>query len=538
MVLNGSSHAQWGSRLRAHYCVIGSGMGGAAVARTLAEAGEDVLLVEAGLDTPDNGTSPVSSEITGRPFDLPVTRCIELGGTSNAWHGICTPLEEIDFQPRPWIPNSGWPICLEDLIPYYRAASVWLLEMPDAPYDPEALQDRDSKRLGDIKFDPEVLENKLVLSRKPAFRWKDTLLKLIRAGKMRCLFGAVALDLQQSSDATRVEKLLVGTNSGTAYIEADIFVVCAGALETPRLLLNSKSRDENGLGNRHDLVGRYLLDHPTGQFSKLRFHSALCAPMYAGTAFRKGVRIMAGLKLTSDQQYRHRLPNHGFWMRPGLALERVDNELLRSFMAVRRKRDLSLAQVWAILSSKDIWYRILVVRCGLPAIYLYSDPCFYAEQLPNPESRVRLSEKQRDRWGFPVASVNWQLTEDDFRLFREYTSLVFSQGLRSDQYKLAREDAPEIWSRTLTSAAHHAGTARMADHPSRGVVDKNLRVFGVSNLYICDASVFPTNGSANPSLTIGALGIRLGERLLNARKGLEVKRKRSPIQVISEVAQS
>jgi choline dehydrogenase-like flavoprotein len=78
-------------------------------------------------------------------------------------------------------------------------------------------------------------------------------------------------------------------------------------------------------------------------------------------------------------------------------------------------------------------------------------------------------------------------------------------------------DDPSIWERTLASAAHHLGTARMASSPTDGVVDANLQVFGMSNLYVCDGSVFATAGSVNPSLTITALGIRLAEYLVTRR---------------------
>jgi choline dehydrogenase-like flavoprotein len=76
-------------------------------------------------------------------------------------------------------------------------------------------------------------------------------------------------------------------------------------------------------------------------------------------------------------------------------------------------------------------------------------------------------------------------------------------------------DEPSIWERTVASAAHHLGTVRMADSPERGVVDANLRVFGIDNLYVCDASVFATAGSVNPSLTITALALRLAAHLVN-----------------------
>lgn len=527
MSLNGSSHQQTADHFRARYCVIGSGMGGSALARTLAETGEDVLLVEAGdTEARPQEKAPVVHESVGRSFGLPLTRSIELGGTSNAWHGICTPLEEIDFETRSWIQNSGWPINLNDLLPFYPLASKWLLEADEAPYDTNSTGPH-AGRLRDINFNHDFVKNKLFLSRKPAFRWKHTLRKLIRSGKLRCLTGTAALELQMNEDGLRVDRLLAGTSAGKVIIDAEVFIVCAGALETPRLLLNSKTNNGKAVGNQHDLVGRYLLDHPTGQFSKLRFHSPAHAPLYAGMPFKKQVRIMAGLKIKPEEQRRRHLPNHGFWMRPSLMSQRVDDDLLRSFLGIRRKRDLSLKQIQAIIGCKDLWYRILVVRFGLPATYRYSDMCFFTEQLPNPDSRVRLSETHRDRWGYPIASINWQLMEDDLRLFQNYVSLLFGSGMRSGQYELAREDTVEVWNRTLTSSAHHAGTARMASSPEHGVVDANLKVFGISNLYVCDASVFPTNGSANPSLTITALGVRLGKYLLGKQSVPDIQTSRA-----------
>ncbi|MQA28872.1 MAG: hypothetical protein GEU82_03395 [Luteitalea sp.] len=99
------------SVLKARYCVIGSGMGGAAVAQKLAAAGQDVLIVEAGgLDLGFSEDASVSADHVGRSFNMPATRCIELGGTSNQWHGICAPLDEVDFEARPWVKGSGWPI--------------------------------------------------------------------------------------------------------------------------------------------------------------------------------------------------------------------------------------------------------------------------------------------------------------------------------------------------------------------------------------------------------------------------------------------
>jgi choline dehydrogenase-like flavoprotein len=185
-----------------------------------------------------------------------------------------------------------------------------------------------------------------------------------------------------------------------------------------------------------------------------------------------------------------------------------------SFLAVRGPKDLSWRQIKAILSNRDILYRILVHRFGVRPSYRFGDLWFMTEQLPNPDSRVRLS-KQKDRYGYAIAAVDWQLCSRDLDSFHDYAKVLFGSGLRSDQHTLARSDAPEIWSKTVASAAHHLGTARMAVTPSKGVVDRNLRVFGARNVYVCDASVFTTAGGVNPSLTITALALRLGQHLVD-----------------------
>jgi choline dehydrogenase-like flavoprotein len=504
-----------GSVVRSRFCVVGTGMGGSAVAHKLSEAGKDVLLIEAGgLETRLGDSETVAAEIVGRPFNRPPTRCIELGGTSNQWHGMCAPLDELDFEPRPWIPHSGWPIRRRDLDRFYVEAGTLHGLEGAAHFEPEGLGEQLQQRLADITFDGSVLENKLTQSRKSPFRWKQTLVARARAGSFRCLINAPALELLVAEDGSRVDRLVVGTGRGTIDVAADVFVICAGTLETPRLLLNSKRRHPAGIGNAHDLVGRFLLDHPTGHFCKLGFTRPTRAHLYASLWLGSEIRLMAGLKVSGRQQQRQSIPNHGLWLRPSVTAARIDDELLHSFLAVRSARDLTLRQIKGILTNPDLLYRILVHRFGLHPRFRYADLYYFTEQLPNPNSRIGLSERWRDRYGYPVARIDWQLTDEDFRLFQEYAKLLFGEGLRSSQYELARVDEPSLWDRHVASAAHHVGTARMSDHPTRGVVDRNLQVFGMKNLYVGDGSVFPTAGNANPSLTITALGLRLGEHLL------------------------
>jgi choline dehydrogenase-like flavoprotein len=517
MLMQGPSLAA-GVPLRCRFCVVGSGMGGAAIAERLAEAGQDVLVVEAGGTGPDAGNGPVLLEQVGRPFGVPMTRSIELGGTSGRWHGICGSLDAIDFEARPWMPASGWPVGPLDVARYYHSAAR-RLGIADGADLEARLDARLKDRLQDIEFDRSLLENKLVRVCEPPVRWKHTLLGLARAGKLRCLVDAPALELTVSADGQRVAGVVVGAGQRVVRIDADVVVLCAGALETPRLLLNSRRRLGAGIGNAHDLVGRYLLDHPMGHFCKLGFYRRTDAPLYACARMSRRVRVMAGLRLSAAQQQRHTVPNHYLWIRPSVSPARIDDDLLLSFLSVRSARDLSLRQLAAICTNRDILYRILVHRFGLHPTYRYGDCFFMTEQVPSPRSRVTLSPDRLDRYGYPVARVDWRLGEEDLRGFAAYTELLFGMGLRSPRYALARLDSLSVWRRTLVSAFHHLGTARMADCPSRGVVDAQLQVFGMRNLFVCDGSVFPTAGGVNPSLTIVALALRLGEHLLRWHPG-------------------
>ncbi|MEJ0038457.1 MAG: GMC family oxidoreductase [Gammaproteobacteria bacterium] len=503
--------------LRAKFCIVGSGMGGSALANALARARAEVLLVEAGNTELSEGREPsVRSEQVGRSFNMPLTRCIELGGTSNQWHGICAPLDEMDFAERPWIAGSGWPITRATLQPHYLEAAA-LLGLPTAGwFDSEPLPPALAERLRDLEFDRATLQPKIVYNRKPPWRWKPKLLELAHAGTLRCLMNATALELV-GEGGSAIRELLVGTARGKLSIQADVFIVCCGGLETPRLLLNSRRAQPNGLGNGRDLVGRNLIDHPAGHFNKLRFQRTTAAPLFSGLPANEHAGVIAGLMLTPEKQREARLPNHYVWVRPSVSAARIDDELMLSFLKVRGVRDLSLRQIFAILSNRDILYRVLVHRFGIRPSYRFGDLWFMTEQLPNPDSRVRLSVSSKDSYGYPVASIDWRLSADDLAQFHAYAAQLFGSGLRSDQYELARKDDPEIWSRTVASAAHHLGTARMGHDVARGVVDPDLKVFGVPNLYVCDASVFPTAGSVNPSLTITALGLRLARHLLAAR---------------------
>jgi choline dehydrogenase-like flavoprotein len=139
---------------------------------------------------------------------------------------------------------------------------------------------------------------------------------------------------------------------------------------------------------------------------------------------------------------------------------------------------------------------------------------FHAEQAPNPESRLTLSD-ERDAFGMPRLKIDWRVSELDLlSLEKSYGLLARELELRgAGKLDFDREKLAFKAKRHGIVGGHHIGTTRMSSDPKQGVVDPDCRVHGVGNLYVASASVFPTSGQANPTLTLLALTFRLAEHL-------------------------
>ena len=139
------------------------------------------------------------------------------------------------------------------------------------------------------------------------------------------------------------------------------------------------------------------------------------------------------------------------------------------------------------------------------------------EQAPDISNQVRISRQRRDRNGVPLTELHWRKTSFDYRTVKVLFELL---GVHVVETLSGRAHAmdwvidggnfpdnrfPAVW--------HHMGGTRMASSPRKGVVDANLRIFGMHNAYVLGSSVFPTAGFANPTLTIVMLALRLAEHL-------------------------
>lgn len=250
-------------------------------------------------------------------------------------------------------------------------------------------------------------------------------------------------------------------------------VIVAGySIETPRLLLNSTSkRFPQGLCNDFDQVGRYLMVQG--------------APQTAGR-FDAEVRMYKSPPPeVSSEEFYETDPTKPY--KRGFSIQTVS----------------PLPITWAEhVSAQGHWGTGL--RQYMSDYVHWSCLGALCEFLPQADNRVTLSE-EKDRHGLPVAHFSYSQCDNDKQLMKA------AQTVMEDVLRAAGAD--EVI--TIDRYAHLVGGARMAATEKEGVVDGNCRSFAVPNLYITDGSVLPTQGSANPALTIMAVTARAADRLIS-----------------------
>jgi choline dehydrogenase-like flavoprotein len=301
-------------------------------------------------------------------------------------------------------------------------------------------------------------------------------------------------------------------------LPAATIIVCAGGIENARLLLCSDNVTAEGLGNAHDLVGRYLMDHLRGTVARYSVKQGRAVLKHFGTL--KALTAQAnlyhfGMRLSPAVQRSEGLLHSALWVSSESAPDDPWEALSRLLRGNARIRQ----DCYAILRNSGLLlYGLnerLIHHRGLPrkldAVYVEA----MCEQLPNRDSRITLSGR-RDRLGMRMARVDWRVGEEEARALRRVTQLMVEQFSRMGLEPPVLED----WVReeamppqTFRDVAHPTGTTRMADDPARGVVDAECQVHGVRGLYVAGSSVFPTAGHANPTQTIVALAVRLADTL-------------------------
>jgi choline dehydrogenase-like flavoprotein len=257
------------TRFETDVCVVGGGAAGVATARSLAQRGHDVCLLEAGGMDFEQATQDLclGDNLGMEYYELNHSRLRFFGGTTNIWGGRSIPLDRIDFEKRDWVPHSGWPITLDELQPYYKIAHD-SLELGEYDYSAEMWE---KLQLTPVKFDPEEIAHLFWRFDCKKERFNNQQVDdLLAAQNVRIMLHANVVHIQAGETAQDIQHLVVRTLEGhEADVQAKHFVLACGAIENARLLLLSDDIESSGIGNSTDQVGRYFMEHPHGRIAHI-----------------------------------------------------------------------------------------------------------------------------------------------------------------------------------------------------------------------------------------------------------------------------
>ncbi len=521
-----------GSSIQTTVCIIGGGVAGITIALEMEKLGIDCCLLESGGHAPDDATRDLyRGENIGLPY-LFADSCRSrfLGGSSNCWGGWCKPFDDLDFQQRDWVPNSGWPFGPEALEPYYQRVHD-LLKLGPVNYDPAfweaAINRADVRRL---PFTDDKIQDVISQFSPPARFGKLYQQQLAKAKHIRTYLYANAVDIQTDEAARNVTHVQVKTLSGkNISVHAKQFILATGGIENARLLLASNKARPAGLGNDHDVVGRYYMDHPRAYWGeiqpkdpkyrnklydhKFHFHSRAVAA--------HGVSIAGNFKLKPEVQAQERVLNSQVWFSSIFPGEGSDAmyALIRIKQALHSMEQpgFSLTRdLFTLLANPIVTTAFVTARFLQPAGWVkHMKFMAIAECDPQADSRIMLSD-QRDALGMRRVKVDWRMSELVKRTFDRTFTLAAEELERQGIWDVT-PDAPfegRDWPDNMEMGTwHHMGSTRMHASPKLGVVDHDCKVHGMANLYIAGSSVFPTGGCNFPTIMLTALALRLSEQL-------------------------
>lgn len=497
-------------------CIVGSGPSGLVTALQLKSRGLRICVLESGNFQPESHAIGRLKAVESDGIVIRSSSRVRIfGGTSTSWSGFVAPLDPIDFAPRAGIHN-GWPIRSHDVQAHLDKHGYRYGLPPSQAFNADVVSIAGAFSLSSGPVVPKVFRTQV-----PVFDFgKSFSYTFLEEGFDLIVNATVArLKTSEAPGETRIDTAVFYDGNGNDhYLSARIFVIAASAIESVRILWNSDQ-----LGNAHDQLGRYFMNHPKGDVAQVAFRNAI-KPDHP---FLKNCYLhfdgYIGLRLSEKVQHESGFLNSYIRLEPLRDVGRFPRakELSRAFRAtVKSIRALdgratrsSLSHL--ILTSTGVgelirrgWFR--AVRKRSSKIDAARIRCF-VEMEPNFEHRVSVGTTVDDN-GMPLAKVAHTPSALALGSVDHLLTKVSEEFLEQGLGQITRSRLPlaEILS---DDASHHLGGARMGVEPQTSVVDTSLRLHDVSNLYVAGGAVFPTGGNANPTMTMIGLAIRLSEKI-------------------------
>lgn len=505
---------------------MGAGVAGLIAATRLASnKGLRVVVVESGLrqfDAALDALNEIDNPASNYPARLP-RRFRGLGGTSLLWAGKLLPLTRSDALPRPYLDLEGWPFDVAELDRYTRDIES-LMGVDHESYEEDASSHLDPDSLlsrNDQDFVLRWPKRPMLENHNLAHVLRHEIEKL---DNLEIWLGATVARFEADSASGKIASLRATNHAGqTLNVAATQYLIAAGALESTRLLLLADRQLNRPISRDGDVLGRYFNDHLGLKVATLRPIDWGATNRALSDRSRLSAARHLHFELRPEVQRAHGTGSAYFDVGAVLPASSALPKIRAILNSIRSGAPrLSLGDLrdvvqdlpsllwhtqWQLMRRQKYWPRQTDLQVMV-----------WVEQLPHWQNRVCLSD-QIDGLQMPRTRLEWTKTDVEEKTFRimvekvdtywrrhlaSFCELEWSSAVLRPDGRLA--DAAE-------DLAHPAGSTRMGTTPFNSVIDSNLVVHRIPNLAVVSSSVFPTSGSANPTLTVMQLAMRAADAL-------------------------
>ena len=499
--------------------VVGAGAVGIYAAAQLAARGKQVVLLEAG--KPQLGSFDADSYTSiGRPHSgIKIGRSRSLGGTTNLWGGQLVEFQPIDFDGRDWLPGSKWAVSYEEIAPYYKPTYLDL-GIPQQFISDESVWRGLSSAPPELGPDFEVFFTRWMSTPNFAELFAE---RIESDPNLQVLMDSTVSGF--CGEGGRIQAVRVSNSKQQSHwVQADTVILAAGTIENVRLLLHATNDPDFPAPWRDNQnVGRYFQDHLAGKIgsfepaNKREFFRMFTNVVYSGRKFMPKIR-MRNAAQERQQMYNTQvffafeseISEHMVYLKQFLKAALYNRKLTGGREVLRN--GFRIARYLFPLMWKYVWdHRVFVPSTARIDMHVQ------AEHAPVLDSRITVDSAALDAYGLPRVVLDWRIGEDELPSLQSFGVQIRDAlqhhgigTLKLDEDLLAGR--PEFLEK-LGDIYHQSGGTNMAESAERGVVDRNLRVFGTENLYVAGAGTFPTTSNANTTFTAIAFTTRLVDHL-------------------------